>query len=59
MFAEQVLRGLGTAGWLIGLLAGLGMFLIVVGILGLLVIHAAGIIWPAEDAEKEEEGGDE
>ena len=53
MFGEQILRGLGAAGWIIGLIAGLGGFLIVVGIIGLLLIEAAKIIWPAEDAKKE------
>jgi hypothetical protein len=53
MFGEQILRGLGVAGWIIGLIAGLGGFLIVVGIIGLL-IEAAKIIWPA-DSQKEEE----
>ena len=56
MFGEQILRGLGVAGWIIGLIAGLGGFLIVVGIIGLLLIEAAKIIWPA-DADKPEEGG--
>ena len=56
MFGEQILRGLGMAGWCIGFLAGLGVFLIVVGVIGLLLIEAAKIIWPA-DADKPEEGG--
>ena len=54
MFGEQILRGLGAAGWIIGLIAGLGGFLIVVGIIGLLLIEAAKIIWPT-DSQKEEE----
>jgi hypothetical protein len=54
MFGEQILRGLGAAGWLIGLIAGLGGFLIVVGIIGLLLIEAAKIIWPADEKEKED-----
>jgi hypothetical protein len=54
MFGEQILRGLGAAGWCIGLLAGLGGFLIVVGIIGLLLIEAAKIIWPADEKEKED-----
>jgi hypothetical protein len=53
MFGEQILRGLGVAGWIIGLIAGLGGFLIVVGIIGLLLIEAAKIIWPADNNEEE------
>ena len=53
MFGEQVLRGLGVAGWIIGLIAGLGGFLIVVGIIGLLLIETAKIIWPADEKEEE------
>lgn len=53
MFGEQILRGLGVAGWIIGLIAGLGGFLIVVGIIGLLLIEAAKIIWPADEKEEE------
>lgn len=49
MFGEQILRGLGVAGWIIGLIAGLGGFLIVVGIIGLLLIETAKIIWPADE----------
>ena len=58
MFGEQILRGLGVAGWIIGLIAGLGGFLIVAGIIGLLLIEAAKIIWPA-DADKPGEGDSE
>ena len=54
MFGEQILRGLGVAGWIIGLIAGLGGFLIVVGIIGLLLIEAAKIIWPSDKKEKED-----
>ena len=54
MFGEQILRGLGVAGWIIGRIAGLGGFLIVVGIIGLLLIEAAKIIWPADEKEKED-----
>ena len=53
MFGEQVLQGLGAAGWIIGLIAGLGGFLIVVGIIGLLLIEAAKIIWPEDEKEEE------
>ena len=53
MFGEQILRGLGVAGWIIGLIAGLGGFLIVVGIIGLLLIEAAKIIWPADEKGEE------
>lgn len=53
MFGEQVLKGLGAAGWCIGLLAGLGAFLIVVGIIGLLLIETAKIIWPEDEKEEE------
>ena len=40
------------------MIAGLGGFLIVVGIIGLLLIEAAKIIWPA-DADKPGEGDSE
>ena len=53
MFGEQVLKGLGAAGRCIGLLAGLGAFLIVVGIIGLLLIETAKIIWPEDEKEEE------
>ena len=53
MFGEQILRGLGVAGWIIGLIAGLGGFLIVVGVIGVLLIEVAKIIWPADNKEEE------
>ena len=59
MFGEQILNGLGVAGWIIGLIAGLGGFLIVVGIIGLLLIEAAKIIWPANEKEEEVLGHDD
>ena len=54
MFGEQVLKGLGAAGWCIGLLAGLGGLLIVAGALGLVMIRLARLIWPDEQITQEE-----
>ena len=51
-------RKAAEAGWIIGLIAGLGGFLIVVGIIGLLLIEAAKIIWPADSQKEEEETED-
>ena len=41
-FGEQLLNGIGAAGWAIGFLAALGAFLIFAGILVLAVIAIAG-----------------
>lgn len=41
-FGEQLLNGMGAAGWAIGFLAALGAFLIFAGILVLGVIAIAG-----------------
>ena len=41
-FGEQLLNGIGAAGWAIGFLAALGAFLIFAGILVLGVIAIAG-----------------
>ena len=43
-FGEQLLNGMGAAGWAIGFLAALGAFLIVAGILVLTVIWIANAI---------------
>lgn len=42
MFAEALHKGLAAGGWVIGLLASLGAFLVLVGLLGLLLIWLAG-----------------
>ena len=54
MFGEQVLKGLGAAGWCIGLLAGLGGLLIVAGVMGLVMIRLARLVWPGEPIAQEE-----
>ncbi len=56
VFGEQVLKGLGAAGWCIGLLAGLGGLLIVAGVMGLVMIRLARLIWPEESTK--EDGGE-
>lgn len=54
-FGEQLLNGMGAAGWAIGFLAALGAFLIFAGILVLGVIAIAGAIdGPAKDNDIEE-----
>ena len=40
-FAEKLAEGLGTAGWVIGFLAGIGAFLIFAGCLVLVLIEVA------------------
>ena len=57
MFGEQVLKGLGAAGWCIGFLAGLGGLLIVAGVLGLVMIRLSRLIWP-DSQEPQENGGE-
>ena len=52
-FGEMVARGVGVAGWIIGLIAGLGGFLVVVGVLGLALSYVMG---GSDDAEESEEG---
>ena len=49
--ANGLLRGMGVAGWCIGFMAVLGVFLIVVGVLILALSYAFG----AEEAGKEED----
>ena len=54
-FGEMVARGAGVAGWIIGLVAVLGGFLIVVGVIGLALSYAMnGKEDGAEDAEEGE-----
>ena len=54
LFTEQLLKGLGVAGWLIGFLAGMGVFLILVGIVVLAFQWLAQMLDNRED-EKEAE----
>lgn len=55
-FGEMVARGAGVAGWIIGLVAVLGGFLIVVGVIGLALSYAMG---GSDDAEEISEEGAE
>lgn len=53
-FGEQLLNGIGAAGWAIGFLAALGAFLIFAGILVLGVIAIAGAFdGPTNDNNEE------
>ena len=52
-FGEMVARGAGVAGWIIGLVAVLGGFLIVVGVIGLALSYVMG---GRDDTEENEEG---
>ena len=53
-FGEQLLNGIGAAGWAIGFLAALGAFLIFAGILVLGVIAIAGAFdGPTKDDNEE------
>lgn len=53
-FAQNLLNGLGAAGWVIGLLAGLGLFMVFVGLLVLAALTVAD--WLDRRAGKEEMG---
>ena len=51
MFAEALQRGLAAGGWVIGLLASLGVFLLVIGTIGLALSYALG----GKDDEEDED----
>ena len=55
LFTEQLLKGLGVAGWLIGFLAGMGVFLIVVGLVVLTFQWLAQMLDDNEEREEETE----
>lgn len=55
-FGAKLAEGLGTAGWVIGFIAGLGAFLILAGILMLALIEVAKAF---DKDEKEEEKHDD
>lgn len=58
-FGAKLAEGLGTAGWVIGFIAGLGAFLILAGILTLALIEVAKAFdGPTNDKEKEEKHDD-
>ena len=42
IIADNLMRGMGAAGWVIGFVALLGAFLIVVGVIGLGLVYAFG-----------------
>lgn len=52
--SRQMLAGMGAAGWVIGFIALLGGFLILVGIVVLALIHVANAL----DGPKEADHGD-
>ena len=55
-FGAKLAEGLGTAGWVIGFMAGLGAFLLLAGILMLALIEVARAF---DKDEKEEEKHDD
>lgn len=55
-FAQNLLNGMGAAGWVIGLLAALGLFLVFVG---LLVLAALTVAEWLDKREEKEATGDE
>ena len=55
-FGAKLAEGLGTAGWVIGFIAGLGAFLILAGILMLALIEVARAF---DKDEKEDEKHDD
>ena len=58
MFAKSMLAGLGAAGWVIGFVAALGVFLIGAGILMLLCIEVGKAIDVMLGAKDKKEGGE-
>ena len=48
---QRMVEGLGAAAWVIGLMAGLGVILLIVGTIG----YALMSVFSAEDEEEEEE----
>ena len=57
-FGAKLAEGLGTAGWVIGFMAGLGAFLILAGILMLVLIEVAKAFDGPNAKEKEEKHDD-
>ena len=53
-FGEMLARGMGVAGWIIGFVAVLGGFLIVVGVIGLALSYALGGKENAPDDDPDE-----
>ena len=51
-FGQRVLEGLGAAGWVLGLLTGLGVILVIVGLFGYALMRVFG---QDEDEEQEDE----
>ena len=42
MFAEMLQKGLAAGGWVIGFITALGVFLVIVGVIGLALTFAMG-----------------
>ena len=57
-FAEKLAVGLGTAGWVIGFLAGIGAFLIFAGCLVLVLIEVAKAFDKDEKEDKHDDADD-
>lgn len=54
----KLAEGLGTAGWVIGFVAGLGGFLVLVWILIMLFIHAGNILFNENEEEEHDDADD-
>lgn len=54
MFAEALQKGLATGGWVIGFIVSLGIFLVIVGLIGYLLSVALGGDETDETDEEEE-----
>lgn len=57
-FGDMLRQGVNTAGWVIGFIAALGLFLLVVGIIGLLAIHCGNIVYGTDTKKGEDDGKD-
>lgn len=51
IIADNLMRGMGAAGWCIGFLALMGLFLILVGVLVLAAIYATGGVGAEEEED--------
>lgn len=59
MFTEMLQNGLAAGGWVIGLVAALGIFLLVVGVIGYVIVAMLNDGAPMETDENEKEANDD
>ena len=59
MFTEMLQNGLAAGGWVIGLVAALGIFLLVVGVIGYVLVAMLNDGEPMETDESEKEANDD